>query len=85
MGDRKDIFIKILTVVGVMEWVCLALWLFFFLLFVIEPSAHLTTRRSRADDRPQAHPETSNENAADRHCLCDRNRFHVPSIRCGSA
>jgi hypothetical protein len=29
MADHKDIFIKILTVVGVMEWVCLALWLFY--------------------------------------------------------
>jgi hypothetical protein len=29
MGDYEDIFIKILTVVGVMEWVCLALWLFY--------------------------------------------------------
>jgi hypothetical protein len=26
MADHEDIFIKILTVVGVMEWVCLGLW-----------------------------------------------------------
>jgi hypothetical protein len=29
MADHEDIFIKILTVVGVMEWVCLGLWLFY--------------------------------------------------------
>ena len=29
MADHENIFIKILTVVGVMEWVCLALWLFY--------------------------------------------------------
>jgi len=28
MADHEDIF-KILTVVGVMEWVCLGLWLFY--------------------------------------------------------
>jgi hypothetical protein len=29
MADQEDIFIKIVTVVGVMEWVCLGLWLFY--------------------------------------------------------
>jgi hypothetical protein len=29
MADHEDIFIKIVTVVGVMEWVCLGLWLFY--------------------------------------------------------
>jgi hypothetical protein len=29
MADHEDIFIKIMTVVGVMEWVCLGLWLFY--------------------------------------------------------
>jgi hypothetical protein len=29
MADHEDIFIKILTVVGVTEWVCLGLWLFY--------------------------------------------------------
>jgi hypothetical protein len=29
MADHEDIFIKILTVVGVMEWVCLGLWLIY--------------------------------------------------------
>jgi hypothetical protein len=28
-ADHKDIFIKILYVVGVIEWVCLGLWLFY--------------------------------------------------------
>jgi hypothetical protein len=29
MADDDPIFIKIVTVVGVMEWVCLGLWLFY--------------------------------------------------------
>jgi hypothetical protein len=29
MADHEDIFIKIVTVVGVMEWICLGLWLFY--------------------------------------------------------
>jgi hypothetical protein len=29
MADHEGIFIRILTVVGVMEWVCLGLWLFY--------------------------------------------------------
>jgi uncharacterized membrane protein YuzA (DUF378 family) len=29
MADHEDIFIKILTVVGAMEWACLGLWLFY--------------------------------------------------------
>jgi hypothetical protein len=29
MADNEDIFIKILTVVGVMEWVCVGLWLIY--------------------------------------------------------
>ena len=29
MAEHEHIFIKILTVVGVMEWVCLGLWLFY--------------------------------------------------------
>jgi hypothetical protein len=28
MADHEVIFIKILTVVGIMEWVCVGLWLF---------------------------------------------------------
>jgi hypothetical protein len=29
MADHEDIFIKILTVVGIMEWVCVGLWLIY--------------------------------------------------------
>jgi hypothetical protein len=29
MAAHEDIFIKIVTLVGVMEWVCLGLWLFY--------------------------------------------------------
>jgi len=29
MADHEDMFIKILTVVGVMEWICLGLWLIY--------------------------------------------------------
>jgi hypothetical protein len=37
MADHEDIFIKIVTVVGVMEWVCLGLWLFICHLTVCTP------------------------------------------------
>jgi hypothetical protein len=29
MADHEDIFNKIVTMVGVMEWVCLGLWFFY--------------------------------------------------------
>ena len=45
IADHEDIFIKILTVVGVMEWVCLGVVAF---LFVIEPFAQKFNRRARA-------------------------------------
>ena len=30
MADRSDIFIRIVIVVGIMEWVCVGLWPFSF-------------------------------------------------------